>query len=98
MNGIWSRIEIGGKTAGIAVFDDPGNKQAACWHARGYGLMAVNPFGRAGSFPSQRGKTDLVKLAKGEPLKLRYGILLHAGDTKEGKVAEAFEGFKKRID
>ena len=89
---------IGGKVAGIAVFDDPTNKPAASWHARGYGLMAANPFGRDASFPSQKGKTDLFKLAKGDHLKLRYGILLHAGDTKEGKVAEAFEIFKKRVD
>jgi hypothetical protein len=86
------------KTAGIAVFDDPENKPQACWHARGYGLMAANPFGRTKSFPSQKGNTDLVKLAKDGHLKLRYGILLHAGDTKEGKVAEAFEAFKKRVD
>lgn len=90
--------QIGGKTAGIAVFDDPANKFKAAWHARGYGLMAANPFGRDGSFPSQKGKTDLVKIAKGDELKLRYGILLHAGDTKEGKVAEAFDVFKKRVD
>jgi len=90
--------EIGGKMAGIAVFDDPSNKPAACWHARGYGLMAANPFGRAGSFPSQKDKTDLVKLDKGEHLKLRYGILLHAGDTKEAKVADAFAEFKKKVD
>ncbi len=91
--------KVQGKTAGIAVFDDPSNKFAACWHARGYGLMAANPFGRNKSgFPDQKGKTDLVKLAKGDHLKLRYGILLHSGDTKEGKVAEAFETFKKKVD
>jgi hypothetical protein len=90
--------QIDGKTAGIAVFDDPENKPQASWHARGYGLMAANPFGRAKSFPGQKGNTELAKLAKDGHLKLRYGILLHAGDTKEGKVAEAFEAFKKRVD
>jgi hypothetical protein len=87
------------KLVGIAVFDDPSNQTPAYWHARGYGLMAANPFGRNKSgFPDQKGKSDLVKLAKGDHLKLRYGILLHTGDTKDGKVAEAFEGFKKRVD
>lgn len=87
------------KTVGIAVFDDPSNKTPACWHARGYGLMAANPFGRNKSgFPAMKGNTDLVKLAKGDHLKLRYGILLHTGDTKEGKVAEAFEVFKRKVD
>lgn len=89
---------VGGKTAGIAVFDDPENKHKAVWHARGYGLMAANPFGRDASFPSQKGNKDLVKLAKDGHLMLRYGVYLHAGDTKEGKVADAFETFKKRVD
>jgi hypothetical protein len=58
--------------------------------------MAANPFGRAKSgFPDRKEKTELVKLGKGEHLKLRYGILLHAGDVKEGKVAEMFQQFTK---
>ncbi len=89
---------IGGKTAGIALFDDSTNKPRACWHARGYGLLAANAFGRDGSFPSQKGNTDLFKMAKGDHLKLRYGVLIHAGDTKEAKVADAYEAFKKRVD
>ena len=36
-----------------------------------------------------------MKLPKGEHLKLRYGILIHPGDVKDGKVAEAFEKFVK---
>jgi len=86
--------EVDGKIAGIAVFDDPANKHRACWHARGYGLMAANPFGRAhAGFPGRKGQTELVKLAKGEILKLRYGIYLHDGDVKDGQVAEAFALF-----
>jgi hypothetical protein len=86
---------LDGKTAGIAVFDHPGNPPAA-WHARGYGLLAANPFGRnAAGFPSQKGKTDLVRIEKGKELKLKYAIYAHSGDAKSGKVAEAYEGFKK---
>jgi hypothetical protein len=86
--------EIGGKLAGIAVFDDPKNPYRACWHIRGYGLMAANPFGRDKSgFPAVKGQKDLVKLTKGEHLKLRYGIYLHTGDAESGKVAEAFKVF-----
>jgi hypothetical protein len=84
----------GGKVAGIAVFDNPKNSYRSAWHTRAYGLMAANPFGRAGSgFPSQKGKTELVKLAKGDHLKLRYGVYVHDGDAAAGKVAEAFAGF-----
>ncbi len=85
-----------GATAGIAIFADPKNPQPTCWHSRGYGLMAANPFGRDKSgFPALKGKTDLVKLAKGEHLKLRYGILLHDGDAAGGKVAQMYEEFVK---
>ncbi|MBI1915547.1 MAG: PmoA family protein [Planctomycetes bacterium] len=85
--------------AGIALFDDPGNAYPACWHSRGYGLMAANPFGRRhAGFSGARDRKDLVKLSKGEHLKLRYGILLHTEDVKEGKVAEKYERFLKTKD
>jgi hypothetical protein len=85
---------IDGKPLGLTILDDPGNPHPACWHSRGYGLHAANPFGRVGSgFPAMADKTELVKLAKGDHLKLRYGILLHTGDAKDGKVEEAFERF-----
>ncbi len=57
--------------------------------------MAANPFGRDKSFPSQKGNTKLVELAKGDHLKLRYGILLHSGDAKDGKVAGYYDQFVK---
>lgn len=80
--------------AGIAIFDHPKNPYRACWHSRGYGLMAANPFGRKkAAFPDVKNETELVKMAKGDHLKLRYGILLHAGDVKAGKVAEIYEKF-----
>jgi hypothetical protein len=86
----------GETTAGVALLDDPANPYPSAWHSRGYGLMAANPFGRARSgFPSQRGQTQLAHLARGEHLKLRYGILLHRGDVEEGKVASYFERFVK---
>ena len=56
---------------------------------------AANPFGREGSgFPSQKGKTELLKIDKGSELKLRYAIYAHTGDAKSAKVAEVFEAFK----
>jgi hypothetical protein len=90
---------IDGQVVGLAILADPANRYPTCWHSRGYGLMAANPFGRDKSgFPAMKGLTDLVKLAKGEHLKLRYGLLLHSGDATEGKVAEAFQRFVKLKD
>jgi hypothetical protein len=85
---------IGGQVVGLAILDDPKNRYPACWHSRAYGLMAANPFGREKSgFPAMKGRTDLVHLDKGEHLKLRYGLLIHPGDAKQGKVAEYFKRF-----
>ncbi len=86
--------KVGDATAGISVFDDPKNTHRSVWHTRAYGLMAANPFGREKSgFPGVKGKTELVTVAKGEHLKLRYGIYTHTGDAKAGEVAKAFGMF-----
>ena len=42
-----------------------------------------------------KGKKDLARMKKGEHLKLRYGVLLHAGDVQQGKVAEHYRTFKR---
>jgi hypothetical protein len=87
---------VGGKTAGIAIFDHPSNPSRAAWHTRAYGLMAANPFGRAKSgFPALKGNTDLVKLEKGKSTTYKYATFVHDGDAASGKVAEAYETFKK---
>ncbi|MBY0522408.1 MAG: PmoA family protein [Gemmataceae bacterium] len=90
---------IDGKVVGVAILDDPTNSPAACWHSRGYGLMAANPFGRADSdFPAMKDNKDRAKVAKGGHLKLRYGMLLHPGDAKEGKIADYYQRFVKLKD
>jgi hypothetical protein len=59
--------------------------------------MAANPFGREKSgYPSQKGKTDLVTLKKGDHLKLQYAIYTHTGDAKSGGVAEAYKLFGEK--
>jgi hypothetical protein len=41
-----------GTVAGISLFADPNNRIDTAWHARNYGLLAANPFGRKRSqFP-----------------------------------------------
>ena len=88
---------IDGKVVGLAIFDDPKNPYPACWHVRGYGLMAANPFGREkhAQFPAMKGNNELVRLKKGEHLQLRYGMLLHTGDAVSGDVAAAYDRFVK---
>ncbi len=85
---------VDGKLVGLAIFADPKNPHPSAWHARGYGLMAANPFGRAVSkFPATLKSKELVRLAKGEHLQLRYGMLLHEGDAVTGQVADYYQRF-----
>jgi hypothetical protein len=90
---------VEGERVGIAIFAAPTNSIPSCWHSRDYGLMAANPFGRAKSgFPAMKDKKsskDLVHLDKGQHLKLRYGMFLHLGDVKQGRVAETYALFAK---
>jgi hypothetical protein len=85
---------IDGKEVGLAILADPQNPHPTAWHARGYGLMAANPFGRAKSgFPAMKGRTDLVTLKKGEQMTFRYGLLMHEGDAASGQVAGHYRRF-----
>ncbi len=86
-----------GKNVGIAILDDSHNPVASCWHARNYGLMAANPFGRKKSaFPAVKDNAQLVELTKGEHLRLRYGVLIHAGKANVVGIYEEFvKGEKK---
>jgi hypothetical protein len=88
---------INDKVVGVAIFDDPNNPFAACWHARDYGLMAANPFGRDkhAKFPGIKGNNERVRLAKGEHLHLRYGLLVHSGDATEAGVMRYWREFAK---
>jgi hypothetical protein len=90
---------LSGAKVGITLLDDPKNPHPAVWHSRDYGLMAANPFGRSKSgFSAVKGKDDLVRLAKGEHLQLRYGILLHTGDARDGRVDDYFFRFVRLRD
>ena len=61
---------IDGKVVGLAVLATRRTRYPTCWHSRDYGLMAANPFGRKqAAFPAVKGRTDLVRLAKGEHLR-----------------------------
>jgi hypothetical protein len=67
-----------GKDITIGMFDHPRNiGYPAYWHARGYGLFAVNPLGRK---VFSNGKEELnFSLKPGESVKFIYRIVIHSG-------------------
>jgi hypothetical protein len=81
---------VDGEAMGIAIFDHPENlRHPQRWHARAYGLFAVNPFGEA-AFTGDKTKSGEYVLEADKTLRLRYRILIHPGDAKSGKVAEHY--------
>jgi hypothetical protein len=66
---------IGGRHVGITLMPDPGNFRPAWFHARDYGLLVANPFGRKAF---RKGKASRVEIGKGDRFRLRFGVLLHA--------------------
>ncbi|HVJ83505.1 MAG TPA: PmoA family protein, partial [Planctomycetia bacterium] len=86
-----------GKTVGVAIFDSPTNfRHPTTWHARTYGLFAVNPFGLSyfsGIKDKAKQPNGSHVTPRGKPLVLRYRVYLHDGDAQAAKVAEHFTAF-----
>ncbi|MEO6721831.1 MAG: PmoA family protein [Ferruginibacter sp.] len=68
-----------GKNITIGMFDHPSNVgYPAYWHARGYGLFALNPLGRK---VFSNGKEELnFSLAPNKSVTFRYRVVIHSGD------------------
>jgi hypothetical protein len=84
---------VDGEQLGIAIFDNPANiKHPSYWHARDYGLFAVNPFGEH-DFYNDPKRDGSVTIAAGKSLTLRYRVVIHHGDAAEAHVAEAYSQY-----
>jgi hypothetical protein len=73
--------ELDGEKWGVAIFDHPANpRHPTYWHARDYGLFALNPFGR-NAFDSKQEESQW-KIPTGEKIEFRWRVLIHPGDMK----------------
>ena len=66
---------IAGRHVGITIFSHPDNFRPSRHHARDYGFVAANPFGRK-AFGKGEASEFVVK--PGEKLRLRFGIWVHS--------------------
>ena len=74
----WS-ARVDGKPVGMAILDHPSNLNApARWHIRSFGFFTANPFARRAFDPAA--PSAAKSLAPGESLRLRYRVIVYAGD------------------
>jgi hypothetical protein len=81
--------EVDGEKLGVAIFDHSQNpRHPTYWHARDYGLFALNPFGRNAFDPNQ--EESHWKLPAGQKLVFRWRVVIHPDDAG---VADLYKGY-----
>ena len=77
-----------GVTEGIAILQNPANRWfPSKWFTRDYGFFSPTPM-----YWLEGGK---LELPKGETLKLKYRVVVHAGDAKQARIAGKYEQYKQ---
>lgn len=87
---------IDGRRVGAAVIDLAGNPREPFFHARDYGLVLANAFGRKAYVAKD--PPPAITLKPGSALRLQYAILLHSdvpGEQLARLVAQALKDFRK---
>ena len=89
---------VEGQTAGIAVFDHPGNpRHPTWWHVRTYGLFAANPFGQSMFEKLPNKNAGDFTIPAGQSATFRYRFYFHAGDTEKADVAGHYEAYVSAV-
>jgi hypothetical protein len=83
---------VDGHHVGMTIFCHPDNFRPSWFHARDYGFLAANAFGRAAF---HKGEPSKIVVEPGRSLQLRYGILLHSGvtDVEVPQLQAAYEDY-----
>ncbi|MEP7272989.1 MAG: PmoA family protein [Acidobacteriota bacterium] len=86
---------IRGEKVGLSIFDHPKNpKHPTFWHARGYGLCGVNPFGEH-DFYNDKTRDGSLTIPTGKKLSFRYRVVIHAGSGEVPNIEKAFDLFSR---
>jgi len=85
--------KVDGEEVGIAVLDHPKSfRHPTTWHARGYGLFAANPFGLR-DFTRDPNQDGSWSIPEHKSLTFRYRVIIHDGDYRTAKIAEAYQKY-----
>jgi hypothetical protein len=83
-----------GEQLGIAIFDHQSNpRNPTYWHARDYGLFALDPFGQH-AFDESAPESHLTVEAGGS-LHFLWRVVIHSGDPASAHIAELYKQFAK---
>jgi hypothetical protein len=84
---------LDGEPVGVAIFDHPSNpRHPTYWHARDYGLFALNPFGQKAFDPAK--EESQWKVAKGQKLEFKWRVVIHPGDANIAEMYKAYAAKK----
>lgn len=87
---------VNAQRVGITIFCHPDNFRRSWMHARDYGALVANPFGRKAF---GKGATSRVTVKKGERFRLRYALLLHANPKdKRPNLQAAYVDYLQLVD
>ena len=89
--GVWGKAAdwcaatglVNGQRVGVVLMADPRNFRPSWFHARDYGLMVANPFGRKAL---SGGPESRVEVKPGETFRLGFGLYLGRGEMDPAKV------------
>lgn len=91
--GVWGKTaawcayqgSIGGKMLGVCLMPHPDTFRPSWFHARDYGLLVANAFGRNAFTEAEK---SAVVVKRGERFRLRFGVYVYAGG--EGQLPAAY--------
>lgn len=81
---------IDNNRTGITLMPHPGNFRPSWFHARDYGFIAANPFGRK-AFTG--GEPSRVEIAPGNPFRLAYGVYIYSHAEGNADPAKAYVAY-----
>jgi hypothetical protein len=84
---------IDGRYVGVTMMASPENLRPSWWHNRDYGVFVANLFGRQAM---RQGPVSRIDVKRGEPFRLRYGLVVHGTtDQKAYDPAAEYKAYLK---
>jgi len=88
--------DVAGHRVGIVVYEHPESfRHPTTWHARGYGLLAANPFGlrEFNSDPKQDGSWTIPE---GKSVAFRYRVVIYDGERSQAQLATDYQQYASK--